>query len=565
MLLIHPPSVRTVSPPLALARLAAFLRESGVEVRSLDLAREGVDYLIELGEAGGESAGAGPAPAARMSRERPGDRAQVEPSCDRPGDRAPTEPSGERTRDRAQAEPSRVRLGDRARSKSSRERRFLESLYEPRTYLDASRHARAAIGVNRALKRISTPLGGEAGLADYREAGRSPLRSADLVDAARRWRTSPWAALYERRLPEALSGFATRSVGVSIGFLSQALPAMALAGFLRETRPDLELVAGGGLVTSWSSRPGFDERAAFGGFFDAALPGRGEDALAVRLGIGPVDPFALAPDFSDFSGLSYLAPGTVTPWNLSFGCPWKRCSFCPERTEDSPYAAARAADAMALLRAATAREGSGLVHLTDNEISPRHLKALANGGIGAPWYGFARFTPLLADPGFCRTLAASGCVMLQLGLESGDQRVLDSMGKGTELRVIDAALRSLAEAGIKTYVYILFGTPSEDRDAALRTRDFVAGRAGLIDFMNVAIFNMPIGSPEAELHGDGTFYEGDLSLYTAFDHPGGWNRGAVRRFLASEFGADPGIASLLGRNPPIFTSSHAPFLPGKAG
>lgn len=521
MLLVHPPSVRTVSPPLALARLAAFLRARGVETRSLDLAREGIDWLLARGGA------------------------------------EPDDGNGGSTGVR------NARRGDGADRNRSRERRFLESLHEARTYADSSRHARAVLAANRALKRLSSPLGGEAGLADYNETGRSPLRSADLVDAARNWRTSPWAAFYERRVPEALSGFDARTVGVSVGFLSQALPAMALAGYLRETRPDFELVAGGGLVTSWSARPGFDARAAFGGYFDAALPGRGEDALAARLGLGSVDPFGLAPDFSDFSGLRYLAPVKVTPWNLSFGCPWKRCAFCPERAEDSQYAAARADEGMEALRAAVAREGSGLVHIMDNEISPRHLKALAEGGVGAPWYGFARFTPLLAETAFCRKLAASGCAMLQLGLESGDQAVLDAMGKGTELRVIDAALRSLAEAGIKTYVYLLFGTPSEDRDSALRTRDFVSARAKLVDFMNVAIFNMPLGGPEAKVHGDGAFYEGDLSLYTSFRHPSGWNRGEVRRFLASEFGAEPGIAAILERNPPVFTSSHAPFLPGK--
>lgn len=533
MLLVHPPSVRTVSPPLALARLAAFLRARGVETRSLDLAREGLDWLLGLGEASGAERDGGNEEGQKARRgNRRGDGAE---SSDR----------------------------DRAGRERSRERRFLESLYEARTYADASRHARAVIGANRALKRISAPLGGEAGLADYREAARSPLRSADLVDAARRWRTSPWAAFYERRIPEALDGFDARSVGVSIGFLSQALPAMALAGYLRETRPDLELVAGGGLVTSWSAKSGFDARAAFGGFFDSVLPGRGEDALAERLGLGSVDPFALAPDFSDFSGLRYLAPVKVTPWNLSFGCPWKRCAFCPELAENSPYAAARADKAPASLRAAVAREGSGLVHLTDNEISPRHLRSLADGGVGAPWYGFARFTPLLADAAFCRKLAASGCAMLQLGLESGDQAVLDAMGKGTRLGLIDAALRALAEAGVKTYVYLLFGTPAEDRDAALRTRDFVSERAPFIDFLNVAIFNMPAESPEAPALGTGAFYEGDLALYTAFAHPSRWNRGEVRRFLTSDFDAEPGIAAILERNPPVFTSSHAPFLPGK--
>ena len=43
---------------------------------------------------------------------------------------------------------------------------------------------------------------------------------------------------------------------------------------------------------------------------------------------------------------------------------------------------------------------------------------------GAPWYGFVRVTRRLADEDFCRALKLSGCVMLKLGLESGDQGVL---------------------------------------------------------------------------------------------------------------------------------------------
>ena len=52
---------------------------------------------------------------------------------------------------------------------------------------------------------------------------------------------------------------------------------------------------------------------------------------------------------------------------------------------------------------------------------------------GRPWYGFSRITPDLADLDFCRALKDSGCVMLKLGLESGDQAVLDSLEKGITL------------------------------------------------------------------------------------------------------------------------------------
>jgi hypothetical protein len=173
--------------------------------------------------------------------------------------------------------------------------------------------------------------------------------------------------------------------------------------------------------------------------------------------------------------------------------------------------------------------------------------------------GTASPAPLLADPAFCRRLAASGCAMLQLGLESADQQVLDALGKGTRLDQIDCALGNLAEARIGVFLYVLFGTPAEHRDAALRTRDFVASHADRIDFINVALFNLPTASAEAPRLATRTFYEGDLSLYREFTHPSGWNRDAVRAFVAEEFDPEPAIKAILARTPPVFTSNHAPF------
>jgi radical SAM superfamily enzyme YgiQ (UPF0313 family) len=152
--------------------------------------------------------------------------------------------------------------------------------------------------------------------------------------------------------------------------------------------------------------------------------------------------------------------------------------------------------------------------------------------------------------------------MLQLGLESADQQVLDALGKGTRLDQIDRALRTLAEVGIGVFLYVLFGTPAETRDAARRTRDFVASHADRIDFLNVALFNLPVASGEVSRLATRDFYEGDLSLYREFAHPCGWNRDAVRTFVTDEFETDPAIKTILARNPPVFTSNHAPFFLG---
>ncbi|MGD9159028.1 MAG: hypothetical protein PVG39_11520 [Desulfobacteraceae bacterium] len=149
--------------------------------------------------------------------------------------------------------------------------------------------------------------------------------------------------------------------------------------------------------------------------------------------------------------------------------------------------------------------------------------------------------------------------MLKIGVESGDQGVLDALNKGIDLTTVSIALKNLRDAGIGTYLYFLFGTPPEGPSEAKHTLDFVKKHLDMIDFMNLAIFNMPCNGPDAERYNTDKFYEGDLSLYSSFEHPKGWNRGNVRTFLDNEFKKAPGIREIVRRTPPFFTSNHAPF------
>ena len=150
--------------------------------------------------------------------------------------------------------------------------------------------------------------------------------------------------------------------------------------------------------------------------------------------------------------------------------------------------------------------------------------------------------------------------MLKIGLESGDQKVLEQMNKGIELQLASTVLRNLQEVGIATYIYLLFGTPAEDLDSALKTQDFVEQHHQAITYLNLAIFNLPICSQEVEHLTVSDFYDGDLSIYCNFEHPKDWNRGKIRRFLDSNFKRSPEIAPIMQNDPPFFTSNHAPFL-----
>ena len=149
--------------------------------------------------------------------------------------------------------------------------------------------------------------------------------------------------------------------------------------------------------------------------------------------------------------------------------------------------------------------------------------------------------------------------MLKLGIESGDQMVLDQLNKGIDLPTASAALKTLKKSGIATYCYFLFGTPPETQESALETMAFVANHHDCIDFLNLAIFNLPSRSTEAQSLATHDFYEGDLSLYKNFQHPFDWQRGVVRNFLEKTFKKHPAIAPILRRTPEFFTSNLAPF------
>jgi hypothetical protein len=212
------------------------------------------------------------------------------------------------------------------------------------------------------------------------------------------------------------------------------------------------------------------------------------------------------------------------------------------------------------LKRLTSRIKPRLIHFLDNALPPKALRYLAQNPPGAPWYGFVRITEHLADADFAQNLKAAGCVMLKLGIESGDPVVLDVLGKGIDLKTVSMALRTLKSAGIATYVYLLFGTPAESPSGARKTLAFTLAHAQWIDFLNLAIFNLPAYSCEANGLDTVPFYQGDLSLYREFRHPKGWHRNRVRRFLVREFKRPRPIRSILNNDPPFFTSNHAPFL-----
>ena len=499
MILIHPPVCKPSEPPAGITHLSGHLWAAGVHHGLLDANLEGLQYLLR------------------------------------------NHPSSEDTWTR------------RAHRNLSRN---LAAIKDPQTYANRDRYKRAVLDLNRLLETAHPLTGTRVSLADYSDSSLSPLQSAHLLSSAEHPERNPFYPYFRDRLTLLFEETQPSLVGLSLNYLSQALCTFAMIGFIKQAFRGVKLVLGGSLVTSWIR--GGNWSGSLDAIVDHAVAGPGEPLLLSLSGREAKTDQAL-PCYDSLPLHNYLSPGRVLPYSTSRGCYWNRCSFCPERAEGSCYSQRTPARVAEDLKILAARLKPLLFHLTDNAVSPAVMSALCQNPPGTFWYGFARVTDHLTDYDFCVSLKNSGCVMLKLGLESGDQRVLDSMNKGINLATISRALWTLKRAGIAVYAYLLFGTPFESENEARNTLSFIRDHGAAIDFLNVALFNLPRNSPEAAKVQKKDFYEGDLSLYTDFLHPRGWSRRRVRAFLENEFKRDPVVRQIIKRQPPLFTSNHAPF------
>jgi hypothetical protein len=463
------------------------------------------------------------------------------------------------------------------------------SLRAATSYVTAPHYAAAVDDLMEGFRAISRARGFRATPSDFLHPRLSPLEPRDLLTAA----NDP-SALGLRAELEAVAAAALEhdpgAVGVSAVYLSQALPAFALAGALRRLGYRGKLALGGGLIGSWS--PHLAPDSPLFRVWDVLVAGPGEGALAALAARGSLegipgvlspdagvwnpsevrrtDPVAFSPSLEGVPWDRYWAPTPILPLAASRGCYWRRCAFCPESAQDNqPFR--RAAPALLRETVLEARDahGAGWVHLVDNAVPPATLSRLAEGlrGAGVGWYGFARMEKQFLDPAFAKTLAAGGCRMLQLGLETGSQRLLDLMGKGTRIEHAGAVLRNLTRAGIRTYVYLLFGIPTERRDEAEETLNWTVDHAQYITFLNLSIMHLPRGSDLDRSPGRFGLRpvpdEGSppaLSLYKGFGPSDPLARRESRRFLA-RLRSEPALRDIVRRSPRGFGSNHAAFAP----
>lgn len=525
ILLLQPPALKPAEPPLALGILLGHLRTRNIAAMAIDANLEAYLYLLDE---------------KRLA-------ARIGNTADTSLHRA---------------------LKHRGQS--------LERVRSAAIGKNFARYTTAVNYLNRLLAVWNAENGERLTLGDYQCPALSPFAPEDLALAASGEFHSLFADYFRSDLLPRIRAAAAPVIAISINYIHQAIPAFELAGMLRRELPGVLLVAGGGLITSWQEPlttlnlrlPPFDH-VVFGPG-ESILAGLARGERPDTYDAADASCIDFVPDFSFAPIGQYLSPAPILPLTASRGCYWRKCKFCPEAsTPTHPYRVFPTQDLPGLMRSLADQYGVRHFQLTDNAVPVKSMKMLAercDDTTDLNWFGFVRFEKVFEDMDFVRRLAKSGCRMLQLGLETGSQRILDRLGKGVQLQSAARILTNLSAVGIATYVYILLGTPGETEEDAEMTRAFLEKHADKIGFLNISIMNLPRASDlldNPEQYGIASSEPvpetNPLGLYQKFQPENDWNRAAARRFLDRRLLASPAIRTIVNRNPPLFTSNHAIF------
>jgi hypothetical protein len=149
-----------------------------------------------------------------------------------------------------------------------------------------------------------------------------------------------------------------------------------------------------------------------------------------------------------------------------------KCEFCTFRTLAAPVLASLERGLAAILDAGRGRGTIWIVDATATYPRDRWRRLLEllveRGGSPLPLNMYGRVTDL--DDDVCALMARAGVKYMLIGQESGDQRMLNAMRKGTRIEHLRPAVAALARNGIEPGLSFIYGFPGETAESIATTR-----------------------------------------------------------------------------------------------
>jgi len=186
------------------------------------------------------------------------------------------------------------------------------------------------------------------------------------------------------------------------------------------------------------------------------------------------------PDFSGLPLYKYLLP--TLPVQASRGCEWQKCKFCIHWKTYSNYYTRPAQHVVNDLETLSRSFNSHFFHFTDdelaaelgNEISDEIIRRQLN----IRWLTYARLEKSLDNETLSKWYSA-GARVIEWGLESASQDVLDFMDKGIAIEDVQPILDNASQIGILNKLFCFHNYPGETISDLQKTLDFL--RYNIID------------------------------------------------------------------------------------
>ena len=330
----------------------------------------------------------------------------------------------------------------------------------------------------------------------------SVYSSEDVLKAVNDKQENPYHDLFNEHIIDSMIQDDPDLVGISVTATSQVMPAFTLARQLKEKNADIHITMGGSVFTKLIDN--LQQNHLLFDLVDSFIVFEGEHAL---LGLieqleGKMDfskvpnlvykegdsirvnePFHIedinslpTPDYDGFPLDRYLSPKRVLPLQGSRGCYWRKCTFCNLHVDNLKFRLRNLDLVLEDMDRLKEKYSAEYMFFSDECMPVKQLDSLSSKliekGNDIKWMAGIRF-----DKGLTKDILAkareAGCLKMVFGLESSNKRVLSLMDKGIETEITKNVIDYCDETGIAVHMYVIVGFPSETREEALETLDFV--------------------------------------------------------------------------------------------
>ncbi len=195
-------------------------------------------------------------------------------------------------------------------------------------------------------------------------------------------------------------------------------------------------------------------------------------------------------DYSNYDFSLYFTPEKVISLRTSSCCYYQKCAFCTHHNFGK-YLEYDLKD----IKESVVKSKASLVFVIDDMVHKKRLLDLAElfKSLNVKWMCQLRPTKDL-DETTLKILHDGGLKVVIWGVESGNQRILSLMDKGTVITEIESTLKASKFAGIVNVTYIMFGFPTETKEEFLDTINFLKRNKDSIDLISTSIFGLQEGS-----------------------------------------------------------------------